>query len=77
MACNYDKWKGTIFPQAKELEDIFRQIEGQNIVAHEQLASGVTKTTYGNGVQIVVNYNDAEYTDGSLKVPGQSYHMAS
>lgn len=77
VACNYDKWKETIFRQAKELEDVFRQIEGQNIVAHDQLASGVTKTTYGNGVQIVVNYNDAEYTDGSLKVPGQSYHMAS
>ena len=45
----------------------------QRIVAHEHLAEEVTVTTYADGTRVYVNYSNADYRQGSLKIPARDY----
>ncbi|MCA9894417.1 MAG: hypothetical protein KC615_15615, partial [Anaerolineae bacterium] len=54
-----EQWGEDIRSTYAWMNDLLAPVRGQQIVAHEQLASGVYMTTYDNGKRIVVNYNDA------------------
>ncbi|MCA9889505.1 MAG: hypothetical protein KC546_14090, partial [Anaerolineae bacterium] len=54
-----EQWGEDIRSTYAWMNDLLAPVRGQQIVAHEQLASGVYMTTYDNGERIVVNYNDA------------------
>jgi hypothetical protein len=41
-------------------------VKGEEIIGRQTLAPGVIATTYNNGKQIIVNYNDTPYSNGDL-----------
>lgn len=56
----YDLWKSKISTAVNEEEDYYKSISSATISKHELLENGVRKTTYSNGVFVVVNRGNAE-----------------
>ncbi|WP_314586722.1 DUF5696 domain-containing protein [Paenibacillus terrigena] len=57
FSSNYSKWLKPSIDQYKKLTEVLNLVEGQEITDHEQLNTYVYRTTYGNGVQVTVNYD--------------------
>ncbi len=54
---NFEQWRDEIIDYYYEMYPIYRQIHGQKFLQHQILDDGVTKSTYENGLSIIVNYN--------------------
>jgi hypothetical protein len=59
---SYDQWGGEIKQTYQWMNSLLGPVEGQEIVARQILADGVVATTYENGKQIIVNYNDTPFS---------------
>jgi hypothetical protein len=68
FSSSYEQWGPEVEENYQWLNALLAPVKGQHVVAREMLSRGVYATTYSNGMQIVVNYNSAPYTDGSLVV---------
>ena len=68
FSSNYDLVKDTIVNYYNADKDFYAKIKGQEIINHEILAEDVTRTTFENGVKVVVNYNNEAVTldDGTV-----------
>ncbi len=53
------------------LNGLLAPVQGASIVGHEQVAPGVFATTYSNGKQILVNYNEAPVQLYGLTIPAR------
>ena len=51
------------------------KVRGQSIVNHEKLHEGVYRTTYENGLAVVVNYTDESYSHNGIAVAAKSYSV--
>jgi hypothetical protein len=56
-----DQWGQEIERTYQWLNSLLAPVKGQGIIAHQQIAAGVSLTTYASGQQIIVNYNDDPY----------------
>lgn len=54
---DFDHWRETILTFYASVNDMLRDVQDQVIIGHTQLEEGVFKTTYENGVEIIVDYN--------------------
>lgn len=68
---SYEQWVPEIERTYQWLNNLLGPVEGQNIVAREVLEDGVIATTYRNGKQIIVNYQDTPFTAGNVVVNGK------
>lgn len=68
---SYEQWHQEIEQTYQWLNNLLGPVKGERIVARQALAEGVVATTYSNDKQIVVNYNNAPFSDGDLLVNGQ------
>ena len=68
FSSSYEQWGQEVEETYQWLNNLLSAVKGEQIVARETLSSGVVATTYSNGRQIVVNYNSAPFSDGSLIV---------
>ncbi len=59
--CDYRSLKSTILKDIAESADYLKAVNDAGIVAHEELAYGITKTTFSNGISVVVNKTSADY----------------
>ncbi len=73
VSYEWDNWADTIVNQYHRMQAVTGDLAGEQIVFHEQLANGVTQTTYSSGVQVIVNYNEEPYQADGLLVNGRSY----
>lgn len=69
----YDLWRETIIEEYASMNGALQAVKDAYIVDREVLATDVIKVTYSNGVSIIVNYNDAAYTDGTIQVVAKGY----
>jgi hypothetical protein len=69
---SYDIFRDRIKQYSGELREL-RRVTGGTIVRHDIPVKGVAVVTYENGAKVIVNYNDAPYTDGKITVAGKSY----
>jgi hypothetical protein len=53
------------------LNNLLRPVKGAEIIGRETLAEGVVATTYSNGMELIVNYNQGPFTSGDLFINGQ------
>ncbi|MDH7488021.1 MAG: DUF5696 domain-containing protein [Anaerolineae bacterium] len=53
------------------LNRLLAPVKGASIVARQNLAEGVVATTYSNGKQIIVNYNDKPFRADGLVIPAR------
>jgi len=69
---NYGQWREAIIDCYLEYYPVYEQIYGRRFVQHQLLQDGVTKSTFENGVSIVVNYNDyaVEYKGRTIGAKG-------
>lgn len=71
-AC-YDGWKDWAKEYYLRYKEEMAGLNNQYITGHAVLVSGVTSTTYENGTVVYVNYNNEDYTNGTLTVPARDY----
>ncbi len=65
--------KTDIVAMTKEYNEFFNNVNGTAIVDHKIINEDVRLTTFANGWSVYVNYGDAEYTEGDVKVAAGSY----
>lgn len=68
---SYSQWGEEIEQTYRWLNNLLGPVSGQNIVARDVLKDGVFATTYSNGRQIIVNYNDEPFSAGNVIVQGK------
>jgi len=65
---SYQQWSQEIKRAYQWLNNLLGPVKGQEIVARQVLVDGVFATTYSNGKQIIVNYNDQPYSADGVTV---------
>ncbi|MCQ6563925.1 DUF5696 domain-containing protein [Paenibacillus mendelii] len=70
---NYRDWIQEMESQYKKYEEALGDVQDKFITGHRELMSGVYETTYSNGKQIIVNYNNKKVTVGSHVVEAKNY----
>ena len=60
-ATYYESNKENMFEQIDDVNRAFMSIKNQKIVDREVIETGLVKVTYGNGVEIYVNYTNEPY----------------
>jgi hypothetical protein len=65
---SYDQWGQEIEQTYQWMNNLLSPVKGASIVSRQFLADGVTATTYSNGKQIIVNYNDQPFTTGNIVI---------
>ncbi|TLS52612.1 hypothetical protein FE782_08220 [Paenibacillus antri] len=73
FSSRFSEWADLSVREYNEAAAVLEQVAGEPIVAHERLAEGVFRTTYGNGVQVIVNYNSKETSADGATVPALGY----
>ncbi|WP_274361273.1 DUF5696 domain-containing protein [Paenibacillus thermotolerans] len=73
FSSEFSKWVDSSAEEYAVFETILGRVADQPIVDHEMLAEGVYRTTYGNGVQVLVNYNDAQAVAEDETIPAYGY----
>lgn len=68
---SYGQWGDEIETTYQWLNHLLGPVEGAHIIARETLTTGVVATTYSNGYQIVVNYNNTPFSEGALTLNGK------
>ena len=68
-------WREDVLAIWQELLPYLQATKGQKIVGFETLKPGVTQTAYENGVRVLVNNTDAEYTDGSAVLAPRTFRL--
>lgn len=71
----FDLWKDDVLTIWQELQPYLDATRGQFITGYEQLADGVTLTTYENGVEVLVNNRDSSYFWHDTEVAPRSFQM--
>lgn len=67
----YELWKDTIIKEYTEMNEVLSAVEGECITDRVVLAEGVVMVQYSNGMCVVVNYNDAEYSANGITVEAE------
>lgn len=65
------QWEQEIERVYAWLNNLLGPVVGQSIVARQVLQRGVVATTYANGMQIIVNYNDTSASIDDLVIGGK------
>lgn len=68
---SYGQWEEEVKRTYEWLNRLLGPVKGEEIIARETLADGVIATTYSNGIQVIVNYNDAPYSAGPTLISGK------
>ncbi len=70
---DYRDWLDTAAQEYARYNEALAEVQDQAIVGHRTVAPGVKETEYEGGRRIWVNYNDADYESGGVRVPAQDF----
>lgn len=70
---NYGVWKEDAIQTWKRVNDAVGSVQGQRILEHEKLATGVYATTYEDGTKVIVNYGNEAVTVAGTKVNAKDF----
>ncbi len=68
---SYAQWGAEVKQTYAWLDKLLGPVKGQEILARQDLAEGVSATTYSNGKMIIVNYNETPFAYGAITVNAQ------
>jgi len=71
----YTVWLDRAVEEYEALKPIYESIANERIADHERLQADVYRTTYGNGVKVIVNYSSNAVVVEGIEVPAQGYAM--
>jgi hypothetical protein len=69
---SYGQRGGSVKQTYQWMNALLGPVEGQEIVARQMLADGVSATTYANGKRIIVNYNNTPFIYNGLTIKGKN-----
>ena len=75
LSIEYRGWFDDAVALYHEISSVLDRVRGQSIVNHEKLHEGVYRTTYENGLAVVVNYTDENYSHNGIAVAAKSYSV--
>ena len=71
----FDVWEQAIVEYYQIIATTLGQVRGEAIVARSVLAPGVAKTTYANGVAIIVNYTPQDFHFGNITIAAEDFYV--
>lgn len=71
----YENWYADAVSIYNALNEVLAKTQQALITRHEEVVSGVFRTTYSNGISVIVNYNDANISVDGVMVPARGYNM--
>lgn len=71
----YEALKPTIENYYNLLGSVLRLVEGSSITAHNYLTDKVVLVEYDNGVGILINYSESDYSNEEVTVEAMSYQV--
>lgn len=72
-AVNVKEWFDLAVEMYDKINEVLKHVSGQPIVSHERLADGVYRTVYGNGYEVIVNYNNSPVTIGDVTIEAEGF----
>lgn len=75
FSLDYRMWLDQAAENYKEFTAVEKEVGNATIDRHEILAEDVYKTTYENGVSVIVNYNQEPVTVEGLTIPAKGYQV--
>lgn len=69
---SYGQWGKAVQQTYQWMNALLGPVEGQEIIARQKLAEGISATTYANGKQVIVNYNDAPFVYNGVTIEGRN-----
>ncbi len=73
FSSEFGSWLAPSSQTYLELKEVYDSISNQQMTNHERLQSNVFRTTYANGVSIIVNYNEQPVDISGQTVEAYSY----
>lgn len=56
-----------------EINSFYKMVSNSEMTAHKELAKGIYKIIYANGVELYLNYNETAHIGGSIKISPMNY----
>lgn len=75
LSIQYEEWFDEAVALYREASSVLNRVRGQCIVDHEKLTQGVYRTTYENGLVVVVNYTAEDYRGDGFTVVAGGYSV--
>lgn len=72
---SFNLWKDKAVQNFKEYQEVYTNLYDKQIINHETLEDNVFKTTFSDGTEIVVNYNDYKFIFDGFEVEGKNYYV--
>lgn len=72
-SAEYTDWINDAIQSYNDVSGVMKRVATAKIVGYDRLQDGVTKTTYDNGISIVVNYNNEAVTVDGVSIAAMNY----
>ncbi len=72
---SWDAWRDTATAMITAYQKDMAGLNRARIVGHEEIAEGVTATTFEGGRRVLVNYTEQDCDAGGVTVPARSYRV--
>lgn len=72
---NYELWFEEAVEMYQQVNEVLKNVRTLPITAHEELANGVYKTTYGSDYSVIVNYNNKEVVIDGIAIGPEDYKI--
>jgi len=73
FSSQFDAWEDLVIEFYTRVSQVLYPVRSQPIVNREMLAAGVVKVTYGNGVEIFVNYTGQPFHYNGTVIPAEDF----
>ncbi len=73
FSADYKAWIGDAIRDYRKINDVLSKVSTSEITAHEKLTEGVYRTTYGDMLDVYVNYNEDKVTIEGITIDGYGY----
>ncbi|WP_426445536.1 DUF5696 domain-containing protein [Paenibacillus sp. S-38] len=73
FSTDYRVWIEQAAAEYKRINEALGGVQDRFITTHRTLAPGVKETVYEGGHTVIVNYNEAPYADGTVRVPPRDF----
>jgi hypothetical protein len=70
---SFSQWKKSIIENYNMISKDLKTVATATIEKHIKLANGVYETQYDNGISVIVNYNNTDYSENGVIVKANNY----
>jgi len=75
FSAEYTRWLDDAVKAYKSIAEIMSKISDQSIVKHEIITAKVRRTTYANGISVIVNYGETPIEVDNVSIDAKSYRV--